>query len=164
MKGVRSFLRHASFCRRFIKNFSKITKPLCCLLMKESTFEFTDEYLLAFNTLKEKLISTPVIITPDWNLPFELLCDTSDYAIGAVLGQQRNKIFHVIYYASKTLNDAQLNYAITEKELLAVVYAFDKFRSYLVGSKVIVYIDQVLNGKERCKAPSHLLDTVASRV
>ncbi|XP_022841909.1 uncharacterized protein LOC111365593 [Olea europaea var. sylvestris] len=129
------------FYRRFIKNFSKITKPLCCLLMKESTFEFTDEYLQAFNTLKEKLTSTPVIITPDWNLSFELMCDASDYAVGVVLGQRRNKVFHVIYYASKTLNDAQLNYATTEKELLAIVYAFDKFRSYLVGSKVIVYTD-----------------------
>ncbi|XP_022865871.1 uncharacterized protein LOC111385680 [Olea europaea var. sylvestris] len=141
VKGVRSFLGHAGFYRRFIKDFSKITKPLCCLLMKESTFEFNDECLQAFNTLKEKLTSAPVIITPDWNLPFELMCDASDYAVGAVLGQRRNKVFHVIYYASKTLNDAQLNYATTEKELLAVVYAFDKFRSYLVGSKVIVYTD-----------------------
>lgn len=143
VKGVRSFLGHAGFYRRFIKDFSKITKPLCCLLMKESTFEFTDECLQAFNTLKEKLTSAPVIITPDWNLLFELMCDASDYAVGAVLGQRRNKVFHVIYYASKTLNDAQLNYATTEKELLVVVYAFDKFRSYLVGSKVIVYTDHV---------------------
>ncbi|KAL5565361.1 hypothetical protein UlMin_028525 [Ulmus minor] len=89
----------------------------------------------------EKLISSPIIVAPDWELPFTLMCDASDYAIGAVLGQRKGKIFHVIYYASKVLNDAQLNYATTEKELLAVVYAFDKFRSYLIGSKVIVYID-----------------------
>ncbi|KAJ4724585.1 Transposon Ty3-I Gag-Pol polyprotein [Melia azedarach] len=69
------------------------------------------------------------------------MCDASDYALGAVLGQRRNKNLHVIYYASKTLTDAQLNYATTEKELLAVVFAFDKFRSYLIGSKVIVYTD-----------------------
>ncbi|XP_022864386.1 uncharacterized protein LOC111384347 [Olea europaea var. sylvestris] len=86
VKGVRSILGHAGFYRRFIKNFSKITKPLRCLLMKESTFEFTDECLLAFNTLKEKLISAPVIITPDWNLPFELMCNASDFAVGALLG------------------------------------------------------------------------------
>lgn len=67
--------------------------------------------------------------------------DASDHAVGAVLGQRKNKIFHVIYYASRTQNDAQINYATTEKELLAVVYAFEKFRSYLVGSKVIVYTD-----------------------
>ncbi|KAL5560436.1 hypothetical protein UlMin_036647 [Ulmus minor] len=141
VKGVRSFLGHAGFYRRFIKDFSKITKPLCELLVKDAVFDFSKECLHAFETLKEKLISSPIIVAPDWELPFTLMCDTSDYAIGAVLGQRKGKIFHVIYYASKVLNDAQLNYATTEKELLAVVYAFDKFRSYLIGSKVIVYTD-----------------------
>ena len=69
------------------------------------------------------------------------MCDASDYAIGAVLGQKRDRIFHVIHYASRTLNDAQLNYATTKKELLAIVFAFDKFRPYLIGNKVIVHID-----------------------
>ena len=78
---------------------------------------------------------------PDWDLPFEIMCDASDYAIGAVLGQRKDKKLHVIYYASRTLDDAQIKYATTEKELLAVVYAFEKFRSYLVGSKVIVHTD-----------------------
>ncbi|KAL5541132.1 hypothetical protein UlMin_044349 [Ulmus minor] len=141
VKGVRSFLGHAGFYRRFIKDFSKITKPLCELLVKDAVFDFSKDCLHAFETLKEKLISSPIIVTPDWELPFTLMCDASDYAIGAVLGQRKGKIFHVIYYASKVLNDAQLNYATTEKELLAVVYAFDKFRSYLIGSKVIVYTD-----------------------
>ncbi|KAL5577624.1 hypothetical protein UlMin_019323 [Ulmus minor] len=135
------FLGYAGFYRRFIKDFSKITKPLCELLVKDSVFDFSKECLHAFETLKEKLISSPIIVAPDWELPFTLMCDASDYAIGAVLGQRKGKIFHVIYYASKVLNDAQLNYATTEKELLAVVYAFDKFRSYLIGSKVIVYTD-----------------------
>jgi hypothetical protein len=76
---------------------------------------------------------------PDWNLPFEIICDASDYAVGAVLGQRKEGKVHTIYYASKTLNDAQVNYATTEKELLAVVFAFEKFRSYIVNSKVIVY-------------------------
>ncbi|KAL5551626.1 hypothetical protein UlMin_001802 [Ulmus minor] len=141
VKGVRSFLGHAGFYRRFIKDFSKITKPLCELLVKDAIFDFSKDCLLAFETLKEKLISSPIIVAPDWELPFTLMCDASDYAIGAVLGQRKGKIFHVIYYASKVLNDAQLNYATTKKELLAVVYAFDKFRSYLIGSKVIVYTD-----------------------
>ena len=79
--------------------------------------------------------------SPDWTLPFELMCDASDYAVGAVLGQRVEKRPHVIYYASKTLTDAQLNYTTTEKELLAVVFALDKFRSYLLGSKVVVYTD-----------------------
>ncbi|KAM2928638.1 hypothetical protein COP2_035873 [Malus domestica] len=85
------------------------------------------------------LTSALIIMPPDWSLPFELMCDASDYAIGAVLGQRRNKQPHVIHYASRTINDAQLNYSTTEKELLAVVFALDKFRSYLLGTKVIVY-------------------------
>ena len=87
------------------------------------------------------LTSAPIIVPPDWSLHFELMCDASDYAIGAVLGQRKNKQPHVIYYASWTLNDAQLNYSTTEKELLAVVFALDKFRSYVLGTKVIVYSD-----------------------
>ena len=93
----------------------------------------------AFSVLKDKLVSAPIVVAPDWSFPFELMCDASDYAIGAVLGQKRERIFHVIHYASRTLNDAQLNYATTEKELLAIVSAFDKFRPYLIGNKVIVH-------------------------
>ncbi|KAM6556158.1 hypothetical protein CsatB_003177 [Cannabis sativa] len=78
---------------------------------------------------------------PDWSLPFELMCDASDFAVSAVLGQRREKVFHSIYYASRTLADAQLNYTTTKKELLAVVFAFDKFRAYLVETKVVVYTD-----------------------
>ena len=141
VKAIRSFLGHAGFYRRFIKDFSKIAKPLCNLLAKDAPFVFDDECQFAFETLKAKLISAPIISSPDWSLPFELMCDASDFAIGAVLGQRKDKLLHVIYYASRVLNDAQKNYATTEKELLAVVFAFDKFRSYLVGSKVIVYTD-----------------------
>ena len=85
-------------------------------------------------------------MAPDWGLLFELMCDASDYAIGAVLGQRVNKLPHAIYYASRMLNDAQLNYSTTKKELLAVVYALEKFRSYLVGSKVIVFMDHAVYG------------------
>ena len=66
------------------------------------------------------------------------MCDASDYAVGAVLGKRRDKKLYVIYYASKTLNEAQQNYTTTAKELLAVVFAIEKFRSYLLGSKVII--------------------------
>ncbi|PIN26668.1 DNA-directed DNA polymerase [Handroanthus impetiginosus] len=141
VKGIRSFLGHAGFYRRFIKDFSKISKPLCNLLEKDVPFKFDNACLDAFNDLKGRLISAPIITVPDWSFPFELMCDASDFAIGAVLGQRKDKIFRSIYYASKTLNDVQLNYTTTEKELLAVVFAFDKFRSYLVGAKVIVYTD-----------------------
>jgi hypothetical protein len=69
------------------------------------------------------------------------MCDASDYAVGAVLGQRHDKFFHAIYYGSKVMNEHQVNYATTEKELLAIVFALEKFRSYLVGSKVVVYTD-----------------------
>ena len=86
IKGIRSFLGRDGFYRRFIKDFSKITKPLCKLLEKDVPFVFDEKCLAAFQTLKSVLISAPVIIAPDWNLPFELMCDASDYAVGAVLG------------------------------------------------------------------------------
>ena len=109
--------------------------------MKEARFDINDECKQAFIVLKEKLTTAPIIIAPDWNNDFELMCDASDYAVGAVLGQRVDKKFKPIYYASKTLNDTQAHYTTTEKELLAVVYAFDKFRSYLVMSKTVVYTD-----------------------
>jgi hypothetical protein len=65
----------------------------------------------------EKLVTAPVIVAPDWNLHFELMCDASDYAVGAVLGQRNDKFFHAIYYASKVMTEHQVNYATTEKEL-----------------------------------------------
>ncbi|CAN6678215.1 unnamed protein product [Malus baccata var. baccata] len=101
-------------------------------------FEFDDACSTAFKHLKEALTSAPIITPLDWSLPFELMCDASDYAIGAVLGQRKNKQPHVIYYASRTLNDVQLNYSTTEKELLVVVFALDKFRSYLLGVENVV--------------------------
>ena len=84
---------------------------------------------------------TPIVVAPDWDLPFELMCDARDYAIKEVLGQKRERTFQVIYYASRTLKDTRLNYATTEKEILSIVFAFDKFRSYLIGNKVIVHTD-----------------------
>nr|XP_017225158.1 PREDICTED: uncharacterized protein LOC108201377 [Daucus carota subsp. sativus] len=141
VKEIRSFLGHAGFYRRFIQDFSKKARPLTNLLAKDVKFEFTSECVHAFEDLKRELTSAPIMKSPDWSQPFELMCDASDYAIGAVLGQRIDKRPHVIYYASKTLNDAQLNYSTTEKELLAVVFALEKFRSYLIGSKIIVYTD-----------------------
>nr|GEV54132.1 hypothetical protein [Tanacetum cinerariifolium] len=80
-----------------------------------------------------------ILVAPDWDLPFEIMCDASDFAVGAVLGKRKTKHFQPIHYASKTMTDAQVHYTTTEKELLAVVYAFEKFWSYLVLSKTIVY-------------------------
>lgn len=91
--------------------------------------------------MKEKLVSVPIIVTPDWNLPSELMCNTSVVASSVVLGQRKNKLFHYIYYARKTLALAQKNYTITEQEVLTVVYAFRKLRAYLLGTKLVVHMD-----------------------
>jgi hypothetical protein len=111
------------------------------LLAKDVPFVFDEECLIAFHTLKKALISAPIIQPPDWSLPFEIMCDASNYTIGAVLGQTKDTKHHAIAYTSNTLNGAQLNYATTEKELLDVVFAIHKFRSYLVGANVIVFTD-----------------------
>ncbi|XP_075475230.1 uncharacterized protein LOC142505978 [Primulina tabacum] len=91
IKGVRSFLGHAGFYRCFIKDFSKIAKPLSSLLMKDVEFNFDSTCLHAFEILKESLVTAPVLTVPDWELPFEVMCDASDTAVGAVLGQRKNK-------------------------------------------------------------------------
>ncbi|KAM1929149.1 hypothetical protein ACFX13_030745 [Malus domestica] len=111
------------------------------LLQKDVSFVFDDEFDKAFNHLKKMLTSAPIIVPLNWSLHFELMCYASDYALGAVLVQRKDKQPHVIYYASQTLNDAQLNYSTTEKELIAIVFALDTFCSYLLGTKVIIYTD-----------------------
>ncbi|GJT01499.1 reverse transcriptase domain-containing protein [Tanacetum coccineum] len=141
VKGVWSFLGHAGFYRRFIKDFSKISRPMTHLLEKNTPFIFSDECIQAFETLKKKLTEAPILIAPDWDLPFELMCDASDFAIGAVLGQRHEKHFRPIHYASKTINEAESHYTTTEKEMLAMVYAFEKFRSCLILNKSIMYTD-----------------------
>ncbi|GKF04881.1 reverse transcriptase domain-containing protein, partial [Tanacetum coccineum] len=139
VKGVRSFLGHAGFYRRFIKDLPKISRPMTHLLEKNTPFIFSNECIQAFETLKKKLTEAPILIAPYWDLPFELMCDASDFAIDAVLGQQHEKHFRPIHYGSKTINEAESHYTTTEKEMLAVVYTFEKFRSYLILNKCIVY-------------------------
>jgi len=123
----------------FHQNFSQIARPLTSLLTKDAPFVFNNECHEAFQILKKALISALIIQPPDWKLPFEIMCDASDFAVGVVLGQTKDKKHYAISYASKTLSGPQLNYATTEKELLVVVFAIGKFRSYLVGAKVIIY-------------------------
>nr|GEV42191.1 reverse transcriptase domain-containing protein [Tanacetum cinerariifolium] len=141
VKGVRSFLGHAGFYRRFIQDFSKIARPMTHILEKETPFVFSKDCINAFETLKKKLTEASILVVPDWNLHFELMCDASDFAIGAVLGQRKTKHFQPIHYASKIMTEAQIHYTTMEKEMLAVVYAFEKFRPYLVLAKTIVYTD-----------------------
>jgi hypothetical protein len=129
IRGIQSFLGHCGFYHRFIKDFSHIARPLTNLLAKDVPFEFDDACLKSFNIFKEALISAPIIQPPDWSFPFKIMCDASDYAVGAVLEQTKDRKHQAIAYASKTLIGPQLNYATTEKELLVVVFAIDKFRS-----------------------------------
>nr|GEX47121.1 reverse transcriptase domain-containing protein [Tanacetum cinerariifolium] len=121
VKGIRSFLGHAGFYRPFIQDFLKIARPMTRLLEKDTLFFFYKECVEAFQTLKRKITEASILVSPDWDLPFELMCDASDFSIGAVLGQRKTKHFQLIHYARKTMTDAQADYTTTEKELLAVV-------------------------------------------
>nr|GEW18763.1 reverse transcriptase domain-containing protein [Tanacetum cinerariifolium] len=141
VKGIRSFLGHVGFYRRFIKDFSKIARLITRLLEKDTQFLLSKDCVEAFQTLKIKLTEAPILIAPDWDMPFELMCDASDFAIGAVLGQRQEKYFRPIHYASKTMTEAESNYTTTEKEMLVVVYTLKKFRSYLIMNKSIMYTD-----------------------
>ena len=141
VKGIRSFLGHAGFNRRFIRDFSKFAKPLCRLLEKDAKFNFDEPCQSSFENIKSKLVEAPIMAKPDWTKEFEIMCDASDYAMGAVLGQKTDKMFRSIYYASKSFNKAQENYSTTEKEMLAIVFTCEKFRPYILGSHVIIHTD-----------------------
>ena len=141
VKGIRSFLGHVGFYRRFIKDFSKIDRPLCRLLEKDTKFSFDDSYKAAFEEIKIRLVQALIMAAPKWDQGFEIMCDASDFAMGTVLGQRKEKIFIAIYYASRTFNEAQENYSTTEKEMLAIGFACEKFRPYILGSHVIVHTD-----------------------
>ena len=141
VKGIRSFLGHAGFYKRFIRDFSKISRPLCRLLEKDANFDFDKSCRFAFEEIKSILVTAPLMATPDRNKEFEIMCDASDYAVGAVLGQRTEKIFIAIYNASKTFNEAQENYSTTEKKMVAMVFSCEKFRPYILGSHVIMHTD-----------------------
>ncbi|GKE85743.1 reverse transcriptase domain-containing protein [Tanacetum coccineum] len=115
IKGIRSFLGHVGFYRRFIKDFSKIARPLTKLLEKDTPFEFNEECHNAFELLKEKLTCVPVIVSPNWSLPFELMCYVSDFAVGAILGPKEE--FDIEIKERKgTKNVAADHLSIIEKE------------------------------------------------
>ena len=141
VKGIRSFLGHAGFYRRFIRDFSKVARPLCRLLEKDTKFKFDESCQRSFEDIKLRLVEAPIMVKPDWNKEFEIMCDVSDYAMGAVLGQRTDKVFRAIYYGSKTFNEAQENYSTTENEMLAIVFACEKFRPYILGSHIIIHTD-----------------------
>nr|GEZ57120.1 reverse transcriptase domain-containing protein [Tanacetum cinerariifolium] len=141
VKGIRIFLGHAGFYRRLVKDFSKIARRMTRLLEKDTPYIFSQECVDAFQT------QAPILIAPDWDMPFELICNASDFAIGVVLGQRKDKHFRPIHYASKTMTEAESNYTTTETEMLAVVYAFEKFRFYLILNKSIEFTFKVVDTK-----------------
>ena len=145
VKGLRSFLGHAGFYRRFIRDFSKIVRPLCRLLEKDAKFNFDESYQCSFEEIKYILVEAPIMAKPDWNKEFEIMCDASDYAMGDVLGQKVDKMFRAIYYYSKTFNEAQENYSTTEKEMMTMVFAYEKFWPYILGSHIIIHTDHAAN-------------------
>ena len=110
---------------------------------KDTKFNFDEFCHNSFEEIKSILVEAPIMAKPDWNREFEIMCDASDFAMGAVLGQKAEKVFKAIYYASKTFNEAQENYSTTEKEMLEIVFACEKFRPYILGSYVIIHSDHV---------------------
>ena len=98
VKGIRSFLGHAGFYKRFIRDFSKIARPLCRLLKNDTKFYFDESCQNFFEEIKSRLVEAPIMEKPDWNREFEIICDASDFAMGAVLGQKAEKVFKAIYY------------------------------------------------------------------
>jgi hypothetical protein len=117
---------------------------LCNLVAKDTPFHFDEAFQEAFHKLRSLLSSTPIMKPLDWSLPFEIMCDAYDYAVGLVMGQRAGKLPHIIYYSSKTLMDVQVNYTTTKKDLLVVVFGLDEFRSYLMGSKLIIYSNHAI--------------------
>nr|GEY76259.1 reverse transcriptase domain-containing protein [Tanacetum cinerariifolium] len=130
VKGICSFLGHAGFYRRFIKDFSKIARPMTHLLEKDTLFFFSKECVKAFQTLKRKLTEAPILIALDWDLPFELMCNASDFAIGVVLGQRQEKHFRPIHYASKTMTEKDF-----KARLLYWVLLLQEFKFKVIDTK-----------------------------
>eukprot|EP00253_Pinus_taeda_P015895 PITA_15895 len=128
VRDIRSFLGLAGYYRRFIKDFSKIASPLFGLLGKYVEFIWLENCQEALDILKSKLVTAPILRGPNWALPFHIHTDASNKVIGVDLGKVDEKIPYAIYFISKNLSKAELNYTVTEKELLAIMNSLNKFR------------------------------------
>ena len=158
VRNVREFTGLTGYYRRFIKDYSKIAKPLYELQKKDKDFHRGPAQEEAFEILKDKLCNYPILIFPDFNKPFTLTTDASDGAIGVVLSQEKEDFDHPINYLSRTLNKAERNYSTTEKECLAVLYALNQFRPYLLGRKFTLIADhEPLNWMHNRKDPGQRL-------
>lgn len=157
-KDIKSFLGLVSYYRRFIPDFAKLAKPLTSLLKKDVLFNWQNEQQLAFESLKNKLVSAPILAYPDFTQPFLLTCDASNYAISAILSQGIIGQDRPIAYASRTLNKAECNYSVTEKECLAIVFGTKVFRPYLYGHQFKILTDhKPLQWLFNCKDPGSRL-------
>ena len=141
IRELRGVLGLFSYYRRFIKDFAQLADPLYQLLKKDTPYTWTESQQQAFENLREKLTKAPIVQYPDFTKPFILHTDASGTGVGAVLAQKEGKQEHVIAYASRTLNPAEKNYAITELECLAIVWAVKYFRHYLYSSKFSIVTD-----------------------
>jgi hypothetical protein len=140
-KEVHIFLGHASYYRRFNLNFTSLATLLFKLFSKEDEFKWDDECQISFEILKQKLSTTPVLRGPNWSLPFHIYIDALDTSLGVVLGQRENQMPYAIYFVSKNLSPAKVNYTVTEKELLIVVHAINTFKHYITRYQAFVHID-----------------------
>ena len=137
IKGIRSFLGRVEFYRRFIRTSQKSLDHY----VNDAKFDFDESCKSAFEEIKSRLVTTPIMATPNWNKGFEIMCDAGDYAMGVVLGQRTEKVFRAVYYTNKTFNEAQENYSTIEKEMLEMGFAYEKFKPYILGSHVIILTD-----------------------
>lgn len=157
-KQIKQFLGLIGYYRRFVKDFAKIAKPLTLLLKKDAQFQWLSHQQEAFEQFKRILTSEPILQFPDFNKPFVLTTDASNYAIGAVLSQGEIGKDLPIAYASRTLSKSEVNYSTTEKELLAIVWGTKHFRPYLFGKKFFIITDhKPLTWLFNCKDPSSKL-------
>jgi len=141
VRDVRIFLGLAGYYRIFIKDFSKLASPLFGLLGKDVEFIWTDNCQEALDALKGKLVTAPILRGPNWALPFHIHIDASNKVIGAALGQVEEKLPYAIYFVSENISKAELNYIVTEKELLTVVHSLNKFRHYITGYQTFIHTD-----------------------
>jgi hypothetical protein len=142
VRGIRSFLGQATYHRKFIWMYAEITRPLYLLLKKGEKYVWTKSCQKAFEEVKKRLTTTPILITPNWSMDFHVHCDASNIAIGAVLAQNiHGDRDSPIHYASRLLNSAEKNYSTTEREALAMIYSVGKFRHYLLANHFIFYVD-----------------------
>ena len=151
VKNIRQFLGLAGFCRRFIKNFAQIAKPLSKLLQKDIEFRWTEKEEQAFFTLKEHLWNPPILQYPNFSKPFNITTDASGYAVGGILSQGELGKDLPIAYTSRVLRGPELSYKVYEKEALAMIHAVKIFRSYIYGKKIKIITDHLLRPEQKAR-------------